>query len=198
MIITISRQFGSGGREFAKRLAEKLGYNYYDKVILEEVAKESSLDENYIEKVLSSSNPTPYITGCTFSYSMMHRHATDIVFLQQKVMDKLAKKGNAIFVGRGAEVLLKEYNPFRIFVYTTLEKRLSRTLDNLKDGEDSREKAMLTKIKQIDKERIKTCRMLGFEWGKKEHYDLCISTEKISPKELADVVFDYLKKLKID
>ena len=196
MIITISRQFGSGGREFAKRLADKLGYHYYDKSIIEEIAKESSLDETYVEKVLNNTQPTPYLTGCTFSYSIMHRHTADIYFLQQKVMDKLAKGGDAIFVGRGAEVLLKEYNPFRIFVYSTMEQRLARTLNNLKPEEDSCPKKMIKRIKKIDKERIHTCRMLGFEWGKKENYDLCISTEKISPKELAEVIFDYLKKLK--
>jgi len=197
MIITISRQFGSGGRELAYKLAEKLGYAIYDKHVIEEIAKETSLDEHYIEKILASPQPSPYISGYTLSYSIMHKHTNDILLMQQKIMSKLAKNNNAIFVGRGAELYLKEYNPFKIFVYTTMEKRLERTLANAREHEDKNPKAMEKKIKRIDKERIKTCKLLGFKWGRKENYDLCVSTEKISPSHLAEILYEYIKKMEI-
>lgn len=198
MIITISRQFGSSGRKLAKILAEKLGYSYYDKEILQEIAKQSSLDETYVEKILNTPQTFLYSTGCTLSYSLMRKHTSDIFSIQQKIFNTLAEKGNAIFVGRGAEVLLNNYNPFKIFVYSTLDKRLQRVLENAKPTENTNPKVMLKKIKNIDKARIKTCSLLGFKWGRKENYDLCVSTEKICPEDLADVLCDYIKKLKTE
>lgn len=198
MIITISRQFGSSGRKLAKILAEKLGYSYYDKEILQEIAKQSSLDETYVEKILNTPQTFLYSTGCTLSYSLMHKHTSDIFSIQQKIFNTLAEKGNAIFVGRGAEVLLNNYNPFKIFVYSTLDKRLQRVLENAKPTENTNPKVMLKKIKNIDKARIKTCSLLGFKWGRKENYDLCVSTEKICPEDLADILCDYIKKLKTE
>ena len=75
---------------------------------------------------------------------------------------------------------------------------MQRVLENAKPTENTNPKVMLKKIKNIDKARIKTCSLLGFKWGRKENYDLCVSTEKICPEDLADILCDYIKKLKTE
>lgn len=98
-IITISREFGSGGRELAKRLAEKLGYKYYDKEIIREIAKRSKFDEKYIENVnINSNDDFAYTISKSFSlYSPHQKQATEILVMEQKVIKDLATRGNCVF-----------------------------------------------------------------------------------------------------
>lgn len=195
-IITISREFGSGGRELAKRLAENLGYNYYDKAILHEMAKQSNFNEQYIESINKISNDDfPYTISRSFSlYSAHQKQATEVLVLEQKIIKELAKKGNCIFVGRCSDVILSDYNPLNIFVYADMESKLNRCKEKAPKDEHLTGKELLKKIKEIDKSRKRHSLLLGADsWGQKESYDLCINTSNVGIKEIVPAVADYAK-----
>lgn len=104
-IITISREFGSGGRELGKRLADELGFAYYDKEIISKVAENIEMDEHYIEKVLDRGFTANY--PYTFRRSLTvqvyaKNQAAGILAEQHKVIRLLAEKGDAVIVGRNA------------------------------------------------------------------------------------------------
>ena len=127
-IVTISREFGSGGREVGKRLADELGLGYYDKEIINEIAKETGMSEEYIQNI-SEKGIYPYSFQFAKSfaiYSGVQSNQTEILVAQTKVLKKIAEKGNCIIVGRGANAILKDYNTMNIFVYADMESKINR------------------------------------------------------------------------
>ena len=109
-IITISREFGSGGREVGKRLAELLGYDYYDKEIISIIAERHGLDEKYVESTLSSSQWSNVALSFRHSFSSpiyFHEPKVELLLEQKKVIDEIAASNrNCVIVGRNADVLL--------------------------------------------------------------------------------------------
>ena len=145
-IITVGREFGSGGRELGKRLADELSMNYYDREILTALAGKLKMDESYIsEKVdrgLLSAIPVSF--GRTFSYRQ--QDTVKILAEQQNIIREIAKKGeDFVIVGRNADVILAQYHPFRIFVYADMESKLNRC----KEREELEDLAK--RIRQVDK-----------------------------------------------
>ena len=106
-IITISREFGSGGREIGKRLADEMGYAYYDKEIVTAIAEKHELDEHYVAYALEGSmfRNYPVHFGRTFSYTpTLVSNDTKLFVEQNKLLRELAAKGNCVIVGRAADV----------------------------------------------------------------------------------------------
>ena len=124
-IITISREFGSGGRELGKRLADVLGFDYYDREIISSIAQAKGLDENYVEKALESGiwQRIPLTFHSSFSTgSMLQSAHIGLLQEQTRVIEGIAKSGkNCVIVGRNADVLLAEQHPFTIFVCADME-----------------------------------------------------------------------------
>ncbi len=197
MLITIGREFGSGGREVGKRLADELQIAYYDKEIITEIAKNSMLDEGYVEHVLENGMPSGiFLTfGQTFSSTAligMHP-ATEVLALQRKVIRKLAKQ-DCIIVGRCADVILQDKNPFKIFVYADEKSKLKRCREYMDQSEAYTDKQLLKKMKKIDKSRKKLHGLfLGGEWGNREEYNLCVNTSGTVIKEIVPCVADYVR-----
>lgn len=195
-IITISREFGSGGREIGKRLADKLGYAYYDKEIITAIAKETGMTEEYInnisEKVLypyAFQFARSFVTSSTFQSNQ-----TEVLVAQQKILKEIAKKGNCIIVGRGANVILKEYNPMNIFVYANMESKINRCKQKAEESEEFNDKELEKKIKQIDKNRREFHNVISnIEWGEKSNYHLCINTSNIEIKTIISSLADYIE-----
>lgn len=197
-IITISREFGSGGRELGKRLADILGYAYYDREIITAIAENKKLNENYIEKILEkgSLKGYPLKFGRTFSssYSITQQNMTQILVEQQKIIKEIAVRENCIIVGRSANVILKEHNPLNLFVYADMESKIIRCYKYAAEKENINEKELIKKIKQVDKERALFNELISnTKWGNKEGYSLCINTTGLEIKELAFVIADYAK-----
>ena len=117
-IIRISREFGSGGREIGKRLADELGYAYYDKEIITEISNQTGLSKEYIKNISERGTVTyPFQFAKSFAmYSTMQNNQTEVLVAQQKVIKEIAQKGNCVIVGRGANTILKEFKPMNIFV----------------------------------------------------------------------------------
>ena len=177
-IITINREFGSGGREFGKRLADSLGYAYYDRYILEELSKKLALDANYLERTLETNwNQYSLAYGRTLSTRLTTQNSL-LLAEQHKLVKQLASQGNCVVVGANADLILQEMKPFRIFVYADLESKLARCHERETEEEKFSDREWAQKIKAIDKGRADKHEMLAatYPWGDKRGYDLCLNT----------------------
>lgn len=196
-IITISREFGSGGREIGKRLADELGMAYYDREIITEIAKETGMVEDYIKRI-SEKGIYPYAFQFAKSfarYSIIQSNQTEILVVQNKILKEIAEKGDCVIVGRGANVILKEYNPMNIFVYADMNSKINRCKAK-GQGEKITDKEIENQIKQIDKNRRKYHELISnLEWGDKKNYDFCINTAGLEIKEIIPALSEYIKAL---
>ena len=186
-IITIGREFGSGGRELGRKLAENLGIAYYDREIISEIAKNTSLSEQYVQQVMEK-NPHdifPVTVAHTFSYidtyAIQQKQA--VYSEQEKVLKSMAEKSDCVIVGRCADYILKSFNPFRIFVYAGMQKRC---FERETDKEHFTEKKMRKFIKNVDKNRARYYEFYtGQVWGDKLNYDVCVNTTGINLDDIA-------------
>lgn len=196
-IVTISREFGSGGKEVGKRLADALGYSYYDSEIITLLAKETGMSEEYIKNI-SEKGAYPYAFQFAKSfvmYSAVQNNQTELLVAQSKILKKIAEKGNAIIVGRGANTILKDYNPMNIFVYADMESKIKRCREKAKEDENLTDKELEHKIKSIDKNRKALNDLISnAEWGSKENYNLCINTSNIEIKSMVPALAEYIEK----
>ena len=192
-IITISREFGSGGREVGKRLSDALGFQYYDREIITAVAQKSSFDEEYVEKTLERGIPRTFSIsfGRTFSFpDVAQQNYTKLLVAQQQFIEDIAKKGeDFVIVGRAADVILKDYNPLNLFVYAEMDSKIKRCKGRAEKGEKMSEREYARKIKQVDLGRAVNRQLLADGgWGDKESYHLCINTTDAEIKKLIDPI----------
>lgn len=195
-IITISREFGSGGREIGKRLADELNIAYYDKEIITQIAKETGLSENYINNISEKGIPSyPFQFAKSFvMYSTLQSNQTEILVKQQEILKQIAKKGDCVIVGRGANIILKEYSPMNIFVYADMDSKISRCHKKATQDEHFTDKEMEKKILQIDKNRRTYHNIISnLDWGDKKNYNLCINTSGIEVKNIISPLAKYVE-----
>lgn len=197
-IITISREFGSGGREIGKRLADILGYDYYDKEIISAISKSQNLDEHYVETTLHS----PFAQNFQFTF---HRSFFDPLSLnvtqarllieQKKVIEGIAENGkNVVIVGRNADYILKNYKPFRLFITADMASKLKRCKERGDGNENMSDKEMESSIRRIDKVRKETCALVaGTDWGNRELYNLIVNTSNADIKRMSVALAAYIK-----
>lgn len=188
-IITVGRQFGSGGRELGRRLAEELGVEYYDKEIVTEISKKTSLSEGYIRSVVECRPHQLYpITigkSIAFVGDYQFSQVQAVYRAQDNIIKELASKSDCVIVGRCADYILRELHPYRIFVYADLQSRIRRCMERAPEGECFTEKAMKQRINEMDKGRAKYYDFYtGQKWGAKENYDLLINTTDVDIKTL--------------
>ena len=187
-IITIGREFGSGGREIGEKLAKKLGIPCYDKEIVEQVAIESGLLKEEIEKkgeYLSASGKMSTIFTLYNLYSNMTKD--DIIWhAQVKVINQLAEKGPCVIVGRCADYILRERNDvFNVFIYSDMDKRKERIAKLYPDIAPEK------LIKEKDKKRAAYYQhFTEMEWGEARHYDICLNSGALEIDECVKVLSD--------
>lgn len=199
-IITITRQYGSGGHDIGKLVSEKLGINFYDKELISLVAKESGMspevfenaDEKATNSLLYSLSVGLYNYGNGFSSTMDDLPVNDKLYLlQHKIIKEKAESESFVVVGRCADYILKEYdNVVRVFIYADLDCRIKRAVEK-KGIEQSRAKQAVTRA---DKNRANYYSFYsGQKWGNPNNYDLCINTTNLSVEQAADLILKYLE-----
>lgn len=198
-IITISREFGSGGRELGKRLADALGFDYYDREIIAAIAQAKGLDENYVEKALESNmlQRIPLTFHNSFSTGgVMQSAQLSLLQEQTRVIEGIAKKGrDCVIVGRNANVLLADEKPFTIFVCADMEARVRRCMERAAESEQLSRKELEQNIRRIDKNRAQTYEMIaGSKWGQAESYHMTVNTANWEIKQLAPAVAEFAKR----
>lgn len=192
-IITIGREFGSGGRELGRRLAEQLGYEYYDKEIITEISKHTSLSEEYVQQIVERTphHLYPITVGhsITIAEDYTFKQVQSVYKAQSDILKELAEKSNCVIVGRCADYILRDMKPYRLFVHADIDSRVRRCMGRAAEGENFTEKQMKRRIKNVDRNREKYYNFYtGFRWGDKSNYDLCINTTNTVIKEIVPVI----------
>ncbi len=195
-IITIGREFGSGGRELGKRLADLTGYDYYDSEIISAVAQKSGLDEHYVENTLSNhgwQNQAITFRGTLASSAYVQSSKINLLLEQKKVIEQIADLNkDCVLVGRNADVILQNYNPFNIFVCADSDAKIKRCMERAPKDENLTVKELIRKMKQIDKVRSQTRELIGgAAWGQRSAYHLTVNTSGWEIKELVPAVADF-------
>jgi cytidylate kinase len=180
-IITIGREFGSGGRELGRRLARELGFDYYDKEILTEIAKHTSLSEEYVQQVVENQPRQlfPITVGRSFLYvdTQPLQQASTVFQAQQEIIREMAERSDCVIVGRCADYILRDKKPFRIFVYADMQSRIDRCRSRAAEGESMTDKEYKQQITSMDKSRARYYDFYtDMKWGDKLNYELCINT----------------------
>jgi cytidylate kinase len=198
-IITISREFGSGGRELGKLIAEKLGIAYYDREIITAIAKNQELEEefvaNMIDRDLWKTIPLKFHNSFD-KVNTAEITQQDLLKEEQRVLEEIAAKGkDCVIVGRHADYRLKDYKPFRIFVCADLDTRIDNCLLYEETGGADTIKKIAKNIQKIDKTRARnTAIVTGIEWGNPAHYELTINTTNWDLDALAPSIADVATK----
>lgn len=176
-VIAIGRQYGSGGHDLGKYLAEKLGYEFYDREMITEIAGITGYSEDYVSK--KEENMTHSLlydlVNQIYGYAPANESPKDTIFeAQSEAVKKCAAKGNCVIVGRCSDYILKdEDNCLSVFLHAPLEHRMKRIMDA--SGMD--EKKVRQEIEKTDKGRADNYRHYTHQiWGHADNYDLCIDT----------------------
>ena len=194
-VITISREFGSGGRTIGKKVAEKLGIPCYDAQLLHEIAKESGFDENYI-KDAGEYAPGGYISNA-FSNRMFGPTNADYLWdIQYNLISELAEKGPCVIVGRCADYILStsdeidQKDLFNVFIYGDIDEKLKRIEELYKETESAAKKTIL----QIDKRRANHYNTFTENtWGDRKNYDLMINSSTAGIDTTAVIITEIVK-----
>jgi cytidylate kinase len=197
-IITINREFGSGGRELGKRLADALGIPCYDHEIIEMIAKENGFDERYVANMSEKSIEAAYPLTIGHRFAMPPMPVIEqpirVAVAQREILEKIAKKGDCVIVGRCADVILKDYHPLDIFVYADLDSKVARCQSRAPEGENLTRKELERRIHQVERNRRQFREMYSeIKWGEKEAYHLCINTSGREIKSLVPALVSFVE-----
>lgn len=191
IVVTVSREYGSGGRYVAKLLSEKLGVKFYDKEIVTKLAEETGLSEEYIEeneqkRDILSTLENDQVTGLS---------SKDELFIKEtELIKKLARKDSCVIVGRCADFILKNNrNVVKVFVYSDMEDKIKRATKFYGLNKEKAEK----EIKNIDKQRANHYKYYTErEWKEYSNYDICINSDTFGVEKSADIIYDMIQNRK--
>lgn len=187
-VITISREYGSGGRDIGKLVAEKLGIKYYDGELLSLVAKESGYTEDFIRQ--NDQKRTQSLLYHLYIGSQI-LPASDMIFIaQSRVIKDLYNKESCVIVGRCADYVLRECeNVINVFIHAPLEKRAERVRDVYQEKAENYK----AYVQKKDKSRVAYYNYFADDqWGKAQTYDISVSSE-IGIEKTADIIVDYIR-----
>lgn len=202
LVITIGRQYGSGGREFGKKLAEALGITFYDNDLVEMAAKKSNLSPEISKKAdEKATNSLLYslATGAGF-HGMFNGYyempINDRVFIAQaETIKQLAKENSCVIVGRCANYVLRDednLNKIDLYIYADLEHRIER----IKNEYNLTTAQAKDKIIKTEKKRKTYYNYYSSgNWGMASDYDLCINITPIGFDAAIEMVKTYIGKL---
>lgn len=195
-IITVSRQFGSGGRSIGKEAAARLGIKYYDKELVEQVADETGFHPGFIEE---NGEFAPGRSTLSYSFSVMGvpgimngMSASDFLWcMQRDVILQLAEQEPCVIVGRCADFILKDRDDcLNVFIYADMDFRKDRIVRLYGESEKSPEKRLNEKDK---KRRINYKHYTDREWGAPDNYDIILNSGKLGMEKCVDIICDLYK-----
>ena len=195
-IITISREFGSGGRSLGKQLAEKLGWKYYDKELVKQVAEKTGFDPAYIEDVgehSATKSPFSYFFSTPGTPGVMNgMSAADFLWIMQRnVILNLVKEGPCVIVGRCADFILRDRDDvLNVFVHAPIPYRAERIVRLYGEFDKSPEQ----RLKEKDKRRANNYKHYTEQvWGASQNYHLSLDTSVIPIEKCVEIIEDLVK-----
>ena len=202
IIITIARQYGSGGREIGERVANALNIPIYDKELITEVAAKGNLNEEVIKSAdESSANSLLYnlamgsnTLGAAMHFGYKMPLNDKLFILQSEVIKEYAEKGSGIFIGRCADYVLRDQkNILRVFVYGDLEHRQQRIADRHPEIKSSQ---VIDAISKTDKRRATYYNFYtGNKWGKYDNYDIAINSSTLGIEGTTELICEIADKM---
>ncbi len=190
-IITISRQFGSGGRTVGRMVAEKLGIPFYDKELVEQISLESGFAPKFVEE---HGEHAPGKSKFSYAFAaqgvpgvMNGMSTADFLWhIQCSTIIQLAEAGPCVIVGRNADYILKDRSDaLHAFVHADLQQRADRIVRLYGESEKSPQ----ARLQEKDKRRaLNYQHYTGRTWGAAENYDVCLNAGKISLEDAANII----------
>ena len=189
VIITIAREYGSGGRYIGRLVADKLGIKFYDRDLVEKLSEKTGLSTEYIENneqkrgILDALN-----SGCYYNLT----NADELFVQESELINDLAKNESCVIIGRCSDFILKDNKDvINIFVYSTMENKIERAVERYNLSKKEAEK----EIKNIDKLRSNHYKhYTGKVWGDNQNYDLCINSDTFGVEKAADMICEIAMK----
>ena len=194
ILISIGRQFGSGGKAVAEILGEKLGIPVYDQEIITEAARESGFSPDLFaksdEKKRSFTLSSIFNTNRYGHFNDNFINDADLFRIQSETIRTLAQKGSAIFVGRASDFVLRDFDCFDVFLTSPLEVRKK----NIASRAGCTEEEAGAMIAKCEKERESYYNYLTFgHWGQASNYDLCVDSSILGFEGTADLIIRFIK-----
>ena len=202
IVITIARQYGSGGREIGEKVAAQLGIPLYDKELITDAASKGSLDSDVLKNIdESAANSLLYTLamGSNVLGSAMHfgykMPLNDKLFiLQSETIKEYAKSGSCVIIGRCADYVLRdEKNVFRIFIYGDLDHRQARIMERHPEIKPTQ---IVDVINKTDKRRATYYNFYtGNKWGKFDNYDMLVNSSTLGIDGAVHLICASIRKL---
>lgn len=187
-VITISRQYASGGRNIGKLVAQKLGIPLYDSQIIKDTMKETGFSAEMVEST-EQRVTNSFLFNLAMGVDEAHNHMKQIEKAEREIIRNYAKKGPCVIVGRSANFLLEE-DSLDVFIYADVQKRTSYAVDNY--GIEKEDVKFM--IEKMDRERrMHALNFYSKEWGDKCNYDLLLNSGKLGIETCAELIVDIVK-----
>ncbi len=198
-IITISREFGSGGRSIGRKVAELLGIPFYDKELVDQVAVESGFAPQFVEEH-GEHSPGKSLFSYAFAPQgvpgiMNGLSTADFLWnIQCSVILQLAEKGPCVIVGRNADYILKDRpDCLHAYIHADMDFRADRIVRLYGESEKSPEARLQEKDKR---RRVNYQHYTGRTWGQAQNYDVCLSSSALGVDRCAEIIVDMVKNSK--
>lgn len=202
VVITIARQYGSGGREIGEHVAKLLGIPLYDKELITDAAAKGTLNEEIIKSAdESAANSLLYtlamgsnVLGTTMSFGYKMPLNDKLFILQSEVIKEYAQKGSCVIIGRCSDYVLRnEKNVLRIFIYGDLDHRKERVAERHPEIKSSQ---IIDVINKTDKRRASYYNFYtGNKWGKYDNYDMAVNSSTLGIEGTANIIAASARKL---
>ena len=189
IIVTVSREYGSGGRYVGRLIADKLGIKFYDKEFIEKIAQETGFSEEYIEK---NEQKRDALSGLNNGYYFGLNNADELFLKEAELIKKLSREQSCVIIGRCANFILKdEENVLKIFIYTDMKNKIKRATEIYGLSKEKAEK----EIKRIDKLRANHCKYYTEkDWNDNSNYDICINCDTLGVEKTAELICNMIKE----
>ena len=188
-IITISREFGSGGRFIGEEVAKKLGIAYYDKNIINEIAEKSGLSPEYIQENAELSPKKGLFAYAFAGRDITGKSVEDLVYeAQRKVILELAEKESCVIIGRNADYILKDRDDvLNVFIHGDTPEKIQR-ITRLYNVEEQKAVKMMV---DIDKRRMVNYNFYtNQKWGKADNYTLCLNSSQLGYDRCEKIIME--------
>ena len=191
-IITISREFGSGGRFIGEEVAKKLGIAYYDKNIINEIAEKSGLSPEYIQENAELSPKRGLFAYAFAGRDITGKSVEDMVYeAQRKVILDLAEKESCVIIGRNADYILKDRDDvLNVFIHGNMPEKTQRIIRLYNVDEKKAVKMMA----DTDKRRMTNYNFYTeHKWGKASNYTLCLNSSQLGYDRCEKIIMECIK-----
>ena len=184
VVITIAREYGSGGRYIGRLIADKLGIKFYDKDFIEKLAQETGLSEEYIEE---NEQKMSKFSNFNNGYYIGLNNSDDLFLKESELIKELADKESSVIIGRCADFILKDRKDvLKVFIYSNMEDKVKRATEIY--GFDK-------EIKRIDKLRSNHYKhYTEKEWKDYSNYDICINSDKLGVEKSAELICEMVRE----